>query len=216
MSTAPLKLLRPDPENPRGIDAEALAGLGVSVAQFGDLSSVVFNEQLGLLVAGHQRVKALEAAGATAFEREEGSDTGWIAHPETGERFRIRFVRWDLPRHRMANLVANSSEISGHYTEAALDQIKALEDEVGFEALRMGELEEAIADEIARVERDVAREKREQEREADDGQPTSGNRFDILVECRDAAHRRELSAKFQADGLGWSFVENWKARVKVK
>jgi DNA modification methylase len=144
------EVLKGDPDNPREIDAAALAGLGVSVEEFGDLSGIVFNDRLGLLVAGHQRMAVLRAAGVTTFTRE--GDRGEIVHPATGERFAIRFVDWDDEKHRTANLIANSPEIAGRYTDAALGQIKALEGAATFEALRLGDLEAHIADELARLQ----------------------------------------------------------------
>ena len=53
--------LRASPRNPRKISAEALAGLKTSLASYGDISGIVWNERTGELVAGHQRVRALKA-----------------------------------------------------------------------------------------------------------------------------------------------------------
>jgi len=142
--------LEPDPDNPREISDEAFEGLKYSVGEFGDLSGVVYNRRLGILIAGHQRVRALREAGATTWRL--AGDVGEIIHPGTGERFPVRCVDWDETKSRMANLAANSPEISGSYTELALEQLKALEQEVGFESLRLGELEAVVAAELAALE----------------------------------------------------------------
>jgi ParB-like chromosome segregation protein Spo0J len=144
-------LLEPDPDNAREITPEALEGLGVSMQTFGDLSGIVWNQASGHLVAGHQRMENLRAAGVTTWTRLSPTE-GVIVHPDTGERFRVRIVDWDATRERMANLAANNPEIAGTFTPEALDQLKALEGEVAFEALRLGELEAQVAAELAALQ----------------------------------------------------------------
>jgi len=47
------------PWNPRAIDEASLTALGASQRAFGDISGIVFNRRLGLLVCGHQRLRRL-------------------------------------------------------------------------------------------------------------------------------------------------------------
>ena len=141
----PLTALAPDPANARKMSDAARAGLGVSMATFGELG-MVFNDRTGQWVSGHQRYERLLAAGAAECVR-TGAE-GYIEHPKTGERFRVRFVDWDETKQRMANLVANNPKISGEFTEDALAQLKELEDEAGFESLALDELEKELADEL--------------------------------------------------------------------
>ena len=47
--------LQPHPRNPREISEAALAGLGASIEDFGDLAGIVWNKRNGKLVCGHQR-----------------------------------------------------------------------------------------------------------------------------------------------------------------
>ena len=141
----PLTALTPDPDNARKMSDEARAGLGVSMETFGDLG-MVFNDRTGQWVSGHQRYERLLAAGASECVR-TGSE-GYIEHPKTGERFRVRFVDWDATKQRMANLVANNPHIGGDFTEDAVAQLKELEGEDGFELLELDELEKELADEL--------------------------------------------------------------------
>lgn len=138
MQRVPLNVLAEDPRNARKIDDAALAGLGASVETFGDLSGVVFNTRTGELVAGHQRVKALRAAGATEWVRDK--DRAWIEHPKTGERFGVRLVDWDETTQRLANLAANNPHIQGEFTEDVVAQLREIEDHAAFEAARLDEL----------------------------------------------------------------------------
>lgn len=134
----PLEELASDHVNARTIKDESLRGLGVSVAEFGDLSGIVYNEQTGHLVAGHQRLKALRTAGAKTWHRE--GDAAWVEHPKTHERFPVRIVQWDETKQRMANIAANNPEIAGTFTDELEDQLRSLEEEAKFEELRMSNL----------------------------------------------------------------------------
>lgn len=131
-TSASIKTLHSDPDNPRQISSEGLTGLGASTRKFGDLSGIVFNKRSGCLVAGHQRVKVLRRAGAKDWvtEKECAADTegsGYIEDPRTNARFRIRIVDWDEMTERAANLAANNPEIQGDYTAEAIGQLQALE-----------------------------------------------------------------------------------------
>ena len=133
-----------DPHNPRRIESGAAAGLSASMEEFGDLSGIVFNDRTGQLVAGHQRVDDLRKAGAAEFQRQ--GECGYIAHPKTGERFPIRFVDWDAVKQRKANLAANNPHIAGEFTDEALEQLQALQDQPDFEALRFDGLQSQLSD----------------------------------------------------------------------
>ncbi len=133
----PIAILKPDSRNPRKMTTEAKTGLGISLETFGALD-IVFNEQTGELVSGHQRLEALKSSGAIEFCRT--GDWGHITHPKTGERFPIRFVKWDETRQRMANLVANNPALQGEFTPAALDQLRALDREINFAELGLAKL----------------------------------------------------------------------------
>jgi len=96
--------------NPRRISDEALKGLGYSLKEFGDLSGIVFNIRTGNLVAGHQRVKVLQAQyGDLAIEK------GYIH--ANGDRFAVRLVDWPKEKEQAANVAANSPTIQGEFTE---------------------------------------------------------------------------------------------------
>jgi hypothetical protein len=145
----PIAALAPDPDNPRKMAPEALSGLGVSLETFGPLD-IVFNDETGHLVSGHQRVRSLAKAGALDLVRV--GDAGYIEHPKTRDRFPVRFVRWDSTKERMANLAANSPGLQGEFTEAALEQLRALEHDETFRALELQALESALAEQFKAAE----------------------------------------------------------------
>ena len=145
----PLATLAPDPRNPREMSDAARAGLGVSLETFGDLSGIVFNDRTGQIVGAHQRLERLRAAGAIEVVREGGE--GYVVHPKTGERFRVRFVDWDATKQRMANLAANNDHINGSFTADALAQLKELEDVEGFADLELDALGKELAESLGHL-----------------------------------------------------------------
>jgi DNA modification methylase len=147
----PIATLAPDPRNPRRISDEARKGLAVSLETFGSLD-MVFNERTQQLVSGHMRVAALKDAGATELVRD--GDRIYIEHPKTRERFYVRFVDQDETWQRMANLVANNPELQGEFDERALDQLRALEDQVQFEELGL----QKLLDELNEGQEDEAKD----------------------------------------------------------
>jgi DNA modification methylase len=124
---------------------ENLAGLGVSLQDFGDLSGIVWNRRTGQLVAGHQRVKALRAAGVKDWTLD--GDAGAVVHPKTRERFPVRVVDWDEITQRAANITANNPQISGEWdVQAVLRQMKEIEAKLpDFDKLGLARLEAALA-----------------------------------------------------------------------
>ncbi len=151
MTELSIDVLKADPQNARRITSEALAGLGVSMTTFGDLSGIVFNARSGRLVAGHQRMEQLRAAGAKTWRRLSKGE-GVVVHPKTEERFPVRIVEWDDTTERMANLAANNPAIQGEFTAEALAQLKALDEHVDFEGLRLDALYEQLETDMKAAE----------------------------------------------------------------
>ena len=123
-SSRPVADLAPDPRNPRRITEAAAAGLGRSMAQFGDLAGITYNKRTSHLVTGHQRMSELRKAGATEWTLD--GDRGWIEHPITRERFAVRVVDLSPEEERQANLIANSSHVSGTFTADAIAQLEEI------------------------------------------------------------------------------------------
>lgn len=123
--------LSADPGNPRDIQADAAAGLGVSLRKFGDISGITFNRKTGELATGHQRVEKLKQLHGDDLEivYNEKIDTatgeeyrGFIRTAD-GHEYGIRIVNWSRQMQRAANLAANNSEIQGDYTDVLRDRL---------------------------------------------------------------------------------------------
>jgi len=128
--------LKPAPYNPREITLDAAKGLSVSLAQFGDISGIVWNKQSGHLVAGHQRLEALKAHGATF----EGGNTPCLM--VGSETYLVRIVDWDMQTEQAANVTANNPHIAGAFTDELQDVLGSLRDEFPeFEELRLCDLD---------------------------------------------------------------------------
>lgn len=107
-----VKELVSNPKNPRTITDAKLKLLEKTLAEFGDLSGVVFNRKTKQLVGGHQRLKHFRQDAAIIIEKKyaKPTKTGTIAEgfiDYKGERFRYREVHWDEKREKAANLAAN-------------------------------------------------------------------------------------------------------------
>lgn len=113
----PIASLEPAAYNPRTITPKALAGLGESLKRFGLVQPVVWNRRTGRVVGGHQRLKALAAAGETE------TDVAVVDLPEDEER--------------ALNVTLNSPAISGEFTPEALPILDDL-------ALKMPDLSAAL------------------------------------------------------------------------
>jgi hypothetical protein len=186
-------LLMADPDNPRFISDEALAGLEVSVHDFGDISGIVFNRRTNQLVCGHQRLTALRRAGVTEWSAvmENGLLVyASIVHPKTGEQFQVRIVDWDPVKQRLANLTANNPHLAGQFTPAALDQLRELENEAAFEGMRLDKLQA-----------DLSRKAESKDDDDDQRDEVPRSSFIVLIECTDEAQQAELLERFAGEGL---------------
>lgn len=118
--------LRACPRNPRTISPEALAGLQTSIAEFGDISGLVWNRRTGQLVAGHQRLEALKRKFGRALKLSADALT-----LPTGLRFPIRIVDWPDDKAAAAMLAANNQHIAGDWTEGLAALLAELPEDLG-------------------------------------------------------------------------------------
>ncbi|UCC31014.1 MAG: hypothetical protein JSU86_01800 [Phycisphaerales bacterium] len=136
--------LRPAPFNPREIDDAASGGLATSIAEFGDISGIVWNRRNGYLVAGHQRLKALTDQG---YELIEQGTVVFLRLNRSGDGqapgiFPVRVVDWPDDKHKAALVAANSQLIAGEFRQDQLDAVLLeLQDDCGLpDDLRFDEL----------------------------------------------------------------------------
>ena len=152
-SPAPAKLsdLAAAPYNPRTISAPELSALGFSMAEFGDISGLVWNAKTQRLVAGHQRVKSL---------RQQYGDLaivdGAVQTPE-GHRFPLRIVDWPESKELAANIAANSPTLTGSFTEDLVGLLEEIHEQEAalFDGLNFGAMPD-IADLLADHPQDEA------------------------------------------------------------
>lgn len=172
--------LKAAPYNPRKISEEAIAGLKVSLAQFGDLSGLTWNKRSGNLVAGHQRLRALKEQHGDALKIEGGE----VVTP-SGERFKVRVVDWPDSKERLANIAANNPHIAGDFTDDVEDLIHGLQQTdaqiaelVG--SLRLDELLSSEPEEVA---------------------GGTENIYEVSVACADEPQQKQLYERLTADGF---------------
>lgn len=111
VKTIALSKLKDHPENPRAIKEIALKGLMTSIDQFGLIEPIIWNKRTGHIVGGHQRKKALEAAGYKEAQ--------------------VLVVDFDANKEMLANLSLNNPKIQGTYTDDAVDFIEDAQERNG-------------------------------------------------------------------------------------
>jgi hypothetical protein len=116
IADVPVADLKPAPYNPRDISEVAFEGLKESIKKFGFVDPVIVNVRTGLMVGGHQRLKAALALGLAS----------------------VPAVHVDLSpsEEKALNVTLNNQRISGHYTDA-------LQELLGEIAVDLGEAEMA-------------------------------------------------------------------------
>jgi DNA modification methylase len=116
------------PYNPRTISDEALAGLGASLDRFGLVEPLVVNARTKHIVGGHQRARALKAAGETECD--------------------AVVVDLDEAEERALNVTLNNPKIAGDWTGDARSVLDQLEVDLGdaFEALELDSLRDSLAE----------------------------------------------------------------------
>lgn len=107
----PITDINPAPYNPRSISDAALEGLKESIKKFGMPQPLVVNKRSGVLVSGHQRLKA---AGALGLET-------------------VPVIEVDLSpaEEKALNVTLNNKHIAGDFTEGLADILEELKIELG-------------------------------------------------------------------------------------
>lgn len=108
-----LKDLKGNPENPRTITNKKKAMLKKSLAEFGDLSGIVYNRRTKSLVGGHQRKDVFSPDSEITIVKKFSKPTrvGTVAEgfiTVDGEKFAYREVHWDEIKEKAANIAANN------------------------------------------------------------------------------------------------------------
>lgn len=116
-----IKELKASKNNPRTINDYQKETLEKTMDEFGDLSGIVFNEESGNLIGGHQRRFVMPEDSEIVIEHEYDPPTdkgttkeGYVLYK--GERFKFRQVRYDKVKELQANLVANKGGGNWDYT----------------------------------------------------------------------------------------------------
>ena len=126
-----IKELKGNPKNPRLATDEKLTLLKKSLAEFGDLSGIVFNRKTKQLVGGHQRKDVLPQSSEITLTKKHAKPTkvGTVAEgfvTVNGERFSYREVYWSDAKEKAANIASNKG--AGEWNLAQLSNwMKELE-----------------------------------------------------------------------------------------
>lgn len=129
------KQLKPNPKNPRTISPTKLAALKRTLAEFGDLGGIVYNQKSKQVVGGHQRLSALgDYKIIIEIKYKKPTAVGTVAEGHIlagGEKFRYREVAWDDIKEKAAAIAANKNAGEWNFPELS-DWFKDL-NEFGFD-----------------------------------------------------------------------------------
>jgi len=107
----PVSTLAVNPRNPNRMADEDKGRMAKSLAEFGDLSGIVFNRKTRQLIGGHQRTSVMQTGQVVITERlskpeRDGTVArGYVEH--LGARYQYREVDWPEARANAAMLAAN-------------------------------------------------------------------------------------------------------------
>lgn len=130
-------------KNPRKMKGKMNDLLESSLAEYGDLSGIVFNQRTKELVGGHQRTRLLKEDSSIEMVEEfspakEDGTVGYGFLVRNGQKFALRLVDWDETKHARANVIAN--KIKGDWDMDILANQFDMEDLklAGFEPIELG------------------------------------------------------------------------------
>jgi len=136
-----------DAANPRRISDKAAEGLEQSLFRFGDLSGIVFNQQTGELVAGHQRMEQIRKKwGDQPIQLVDKDRNLYGIAIDDKHFFPVRVVHWSKAMQRAANVAANSQKLSGEFTDDVAIYLMDIQKEVAEEAPNL--FEEVLLNEL--------------------------------------------------------------------
>jgi len=152
-----VKDLAAHPRNPRRISAEQLDALKKSLETFGDLGGIVWNQETGTTVGGHQRLKNAKPGDDVVIEKKFDPPTkqGTVAEGYiviAGERHKYRQVSWDETTEKAAMLAANKH--GGEWDMALLPDLLLELDTANIDMDLTGFLEEELAAMMAPINKE--------------------------------------------------------------
>jgi hypothetical protein len=186
-----------DGANPRKISDEGAAGLRQSLKRFGDLSGIVFNRRTGELVAGHRRMEQIRAEYGDRDIEVINADIGLFGIRVNAEHyFPVRVVDWSKAKQRAANVAANNPKIAGTFTADLSTYLLSVEAELAEEM--PGVLDDCLMVELMASGLDTS----DATEDASDGKSVDiKESYQIVVQCVDEEHQKQLYDKFTGEGL---------------
>lgn len=183
--------LKPDAANPRKIGESAERGLAASLDKFGDLSGIVWNRRTGELVAGHQRMRQIEAKwGPQEIALVDEAAGLYGIRIDDSHFFAVRVVDWTKAKQRAANVAANSQKIAGEFTDDLAEFLLEVKDEIEQE-------DSTLFDDVLLAE--LVDPKGSGSEETKDAKLSES--FQIIVQCNGEDHQREVYDSLSKQGL---------------
>ncbi len=132
IKTLKLRVVKPNPENPREINKEAIDGLSESLSRFGYVDLIVVNKRNMEIISGHQRYKVLTAQGV--------------------ESAACILVDVDKKEQDLMAITLNNQNITGYWTSAIIGMLENIRKNTPDEYLKL-RLKE-LRDEVSKLEQE--------------------------------------------------------------
>lgn len=132
-----LSSLKPAEYNPRNITDDAKTGLKASIERFGVVQPIIWNEQTGNIVGGHQRF--------------------YLLKEKKVKQTQVVVVDLDQAEEVQLNLTLNNTNNAGYFTNELLDLLQATEenDPNAYDALCMDGLRDLLPAQPKQPDSDV-------------------------------------------------------------
>jgi hypothetical protein len=182
-----LKDLKPAGYNPRKISDEKLAMLKKSLAEFSDLSGVVFNIRTQTLICGHQRIKNFDPEWPiTKKSHKDKTGTVALGYIETPfGKMQYREVDWPEDKEKKANIAANKHGGDFDYglLKNLMDELESEDFDVELTGFSEKEIETMFG---AKTEKQEIENKE--------------TVFQVLITCKDETEQGKLTQRLEKEG----------------
>lgn len=182
MRLVKLSEMNPAKYNPRVMGKNAKKGLSNSIKEFGLVEPIIWNEQTGNIVGGHQRFAELVS------KRVEQTDVVVVSLP--------------LAKEKALNATLNNKFIQGDFVQDELDKMlheinsKGLVMELQLDKM----ISEGMKDFFNEQGKHGEMESEETPKQKKDFRKSFASKFEVVIECQDEFEQAEIFEKMKEQG----------------
>ena len=177
----PMTVLTPAAYNPRTMTEKARRGLSNSIASFGLVQPIIWNERSGNIVGGHQRYAELKEQGVAETD--------------------VIVVSLDESHEKALNITLNNEKIAGDFSESILEVLAEVESEIGLEGFVKLQLDSLELDLKKQFLGDEPEALPDAKKPAKDLSNNIQDKYEVIVECQDCFGQQAVYDQLNSMGL---------------